>query len=406
MKPSEKLAELKLALPPFVAPIGSYIPGIRTGNLVLVSGQLPFVEGKLTCTGKVGQDVTLEQANAAARTAGLNALGIAAHTVGGLGTGVHGPAEGGQRGERHDGADLRRGGQARPRRRGGERTADERGGGSRVDGGVWAKSMRRAGLRKWTHHSLAGVIAFSGIATAFISVFLKSDATYWDPKAPWLADLLRLSQQLAPVVLPILMAVSFVAAAVMRRIGNPWVWTTVKGLLDQFRELVFRDRAAGDHQHAHRATLFKHVRIRFCLRRWPWSGWLIPVERSGYTTRKCKVAFLAPDGGGNAEGIAGRTWSENAQVSAFDLPDISKDSNERTLKKYAEKGFVDILWLREWLRHETGVARSFRGIPIEVKGRTWGILVLDSTKPEQIGKDNEELYDMIAWSLGKLLEKG
>lgn len=84
MKPSEKLAELKLTLPPFVAPIGSYIPGIRTCNLVLVSGQLPFVEGKLTCTGKVGQDVTLEQANVAARTAGLNALGIAAHTVGGI----------------------------------------------------------------------------------------------------------------------------------------------------------------------------------------------------------------------------------------------------------------------------------------------------------------------------------
>lgn len=84
MKPSEKLAELKITLPPFVAPIGSYIPGIRTGNLVLVSGQLPFVEGKLTCTGKVGTDVTLEQANAAARTAGLNALGIAAHTVGGI----------------------------------------------------------------------------------------------------------------------------------------------------------------------------------------------------------------------------------------------------------------------------------------------------------------------------------
>lgn len=55
MKPSEKLAELNLALPPFVAPIGSYIPGIRTGNLVLVSGQLPFVDGKLTCTARWGR---------------------------------------------------------------------------------------------------------------------------------------------------------------------------------------------------------------------------------------------------------------------------------------------------------------------------------------------------------------
>lgn len=84
MTPSSRIAELGIPLPPFIAPIGSYIPGIRTGNLILVSGQLPFVNGKLTCTGKVGKDVTLEQANAAARQAGLNALGIAAHTAGGI----------------------------------------------------------------------------------------------------------------------------------------------------------------------------------------------------------------------------------------------------------------------------------------------------------------------------------
>ncbi len=84
MTPSQRLAELRISLPPSPSPIGSYVPGIRTGNLVLVSGQLPFVDGKLTCVGKVGKDVALEQANAAARQAGLNALAIAAHTAGGI----------------------------------------------------------------------------------------------------------------------------------------------------------------------------------------------------------------------------------------------------------------------------------------------------------------------------------
>ncbi|RIK68245.1 MAG: LysR family transcriptional regulator [Planctomycetota bacterium] len=84
MTPSQRIAELGITLPPHIAPIGSYIPGIRSGNLVLVSGQLPFVDGKLTCTGKVGKDVTLEEARAAARQAGINALGIAAHTAGGI----------------------------------------------------------------------------------------------------------------------------------------------------------------------------------------------------------------------------------------------------------------------------------------------------------------------------------
>jgi enamine deaminase RidA (YjgF/YER057c/UK114 family) len=84
MTPSQKLVELGITLPPVTAPIGSYVPGIRTGNLVLVSGQLPFKDGRLTVTGKVGADVTVEQAIAAARQAGLNALAIAAHTAGGI----------------------------------------------------------------------------------------------------------------------------------------------------------------------------------------------------------------------------------------------------------------------------------------------------------------------------------
>ncbi len=84
MKPSERLAELRITLPPVTAPIGSYVPGIRTGNLVLVSGQLPFVEGKLLAEGKVGADVAPEEATKAARQAGLNALSIAASTAGGI----------------------------------------------------------------------------------------------------------------------------------------------------------------------------------------------------------------------------------------------------------------------------------------------------------------------------------
>jgi enamine deaminase RidA (YjgF/YER057c/UK114 family) len=84
MTPSERLAELKITLPPVTAPIGSYIPGIRTGRFVLVSGQLPFQDGKLTAVGRVPGDVPLEQARLAARQSGLNALAIAAHTAGGI----------------------------------------------------------------------------------------------------------------------------------------------------------------------------------------------------------------------------------------------------------------------------------------------------------------------------------
>jgi enamine deaminase RidA (YjgF/YER057c/UK114 family) len=84
MKPSQRLAELKIKLPPVNPPVGSYIPGILTTNKVMVSGQLPMADGKLLATGKVGSDVTVEDAAKAARQCGLNALAIAAQTAGGI----------------------------------------------------------------------------------------------------------------------------------------------------------------------------------------------------------------------------------------------------------------------------------------------------------------------------------
>lgn len=84
MTASQRLAELKITLPAPPKPVASYIPGVRVGNLVMCSGQLPFVDGKLTATGKVGREVTLEGAQAAARQAGLNALAILAETAGGV----------------------------------------------------------------------------------------------------------------------------------------------------------------------------------------------------------------------------------------------------------------------------------------------------------------------------------
>lgn len=80
----KRLAELGLSLPPVPAPLAAYVPAVRTGNLVFVSGQLPMVDGALPHAGKVGVDVSVEQANELARTAALNGLAAIADLVGGL----------------------------------------------------------------------------------------------------------------------------------------------------------------------------------------------------------------------------------------------------------------------------------------------------------------------------------
>jgi len=84
MTPTEKLAELKLVLPPAVTPVGSYVPAKRIGGLIHTSGQIPIANGKVTITGKVGDGVTLAQAQDAARLCALNALAAAANIAGGL----------------------------------------------------------------------------------------------------------------------------------------------------------------------------------------------------------------------------------------------------------------------------------------------------------------------------------
>jgi len=76
-----RLNALGLSLPPVPKPQGSYVPSVRSGNLVFVAGQLPIREGKLTCAGKVGRDVGLDDARAAARLCFLNALAALAYAA-------------------------------------------------------------------------------------------------------------------------------------------------------------------------------------------------------------------------------------------------------------------------------------------------------------------------------------
>ncbi len=74
MSVKEKLASLGLTLPTAAAPVAAYVPAVKTGNLVFTAGQLPVLDGKLVLTGKVGSDVTPEDAKKMAEICALNAL--------------------------------------------------------------------------------------------------------------------------------------------------------------------------------------------------------------------------------------------------------------------------------------------------------------------------------------------
>ncbi|MYV98833.1 RidA family protein [Streptomyces sp. SID3343] len=82
--PEQRLTELGLTLPGLVPPVAAYVPAIRTGNYIHTSGQLPMIDGKLPATGKVGAEVTAEEAKQLARQCALNALAAVKSELGDL----------------------------------------------------------------------------------------------------------------------------------------------------------------------------------------------------------------------------------------------------------------------------------------------------------------------------------
>lgn len=82
--PEERLAGLGLAVPEVAKPVAVYVPAVRSGNHVYTSGQLPMRSGELMFTGKVGGEVTVDEAVECARQCALNALAAIKAEVGDL----------------------------------------------------------------------------------------------------------------------------------------------------------------------------------------------------------------------------------------------------------------------------------------------------------------------------------
>ena len=84
MTPEDKLKDLSIALPNTPKPLGSYVPCVQTGNLLFLSGMLPLKDGALIKTGKLGESVTVEEAQECAKQSVINALSVIKSHLGNL----------------------------------------------------------------------------------------------------------------------------------------------------------------------------------------------------------------------------------------------------------------------------------------------------------------------------------
>lgn len=192
--------------------------------------------------------------------------------------------------------------------------------------------------------------------------------------------------------------------------GQPKLWDCIHFMLNDFRGEAFSEEQAS--QAFHRVTLFQHKTCCFSIQAWrlyktgPLAGWLVPVERSGHLTRKCKTRFPATDAGKTA-GVAGQTWLKNLCIYMENLPELTASSPDTLVEEYAQKTWSDPTWLKKELAKNGKVLpRSYCGIPIEIKGKPWGVLLFDSAGPCMLGKNRitKGVYGKRA-ILAKVLEK-
>ncbi len=83
-KPGSRLRELGLVLPKPPSPLGAYVEASQVGSLLFLSGTLPLVNRKLAISGRLGENLSVDQGREAARLAALNALAAAQQKVGNL----------------------------------------------------------------------------------------------------------------------------------------------------------------------------------------------------------------------------------------------------------------------------------------------------------------------------------
>lgn len=237
-------------------------------------------------------------------------------------------------------------------------------------------------------------------------------ALRWTPQTPlwsWFDWLFRWVQANGPglvLVLALLTAVS----RLKRFLMPPVTARLIHEILTQHQKLLFPDD--DELSHEHRVTLFLKKNWVWRWRRWPWAGWLVPVERSGAMTRKSKTCFKAvANNPTKCEGIAGSTWMKQGRTVAIeDLPDLNdpvEPAAEALIREYARKTLVSPEWVKKRLKKGGILARSYYGHPVELNGTIVGVIVVDSRNPKtKTTKKYMHSYALMANLLSKVLEKG
>jgi hypothetical protein len=234
---------------------------------------------------------------------------------------------------------------------------------------------------------------------------------------PWLVQILEKAQKWALFIIPISSVAAVFAKWYAGYLGSTRVWEEIHAILDEFQKTALPHSSA---KHRHRVTLFKHVTWTFKIKallqifqgRYPWQGWLIPVDRSGDTSQNPDSLFFAPKNSpDHAMGFAGKVWKERSCQYISNLPEVTRSFAEKKAHKelglYCEQSYSDKWEIKKRILSGKAYARSFWGFAIELSdGTLWGVVVIDSVDSALLGQEEiKEIYmKKTAAVLGVLLK--
>lgn len=214
----------------------------------------------------------------------------------------------------------------------------------------------------------------------------------------------------------------YVLGFVGGRVRSAKDWRVIQYILDKAQEIAYPDQVGnGENKHDHRVTLFRHQQWAV-VNHWskneypiwskvwpwgkmrPWSGWLVPVKRSGHTSKRSKTRFLAMESG-ESEGICGTAWSSDRTQIVQNLPMLSA-KNKHNRRKYSENSNCPIEMVNH-IMDNNGASPpcSLGAIPVRVQGRPWGVLVFDSKSPIGVRESIEADFQITVGAIEQLLEK-
>lgn len=190
-------------------------------------------------------------------------------------------------------------------------------------------------------------------------------------------------------------------------------WGHDQKSLDQLQQIMDAMQCGifpkGNHLARNRVTLFRWQRFLPRIRHHgqyvlPWSGWLVPIVRSGHTSQTSDAVFMARQATDKAEGIAGRSWATRSNVLVTNLPQPTLADTEG-IQAYAEGSFIPESFLRARLLERKAISRSFLAIPVESRGRISGVIVIDSVEPFAVTNRTPGKFDFIVPLVGTLMER-